>query len=542
MLSYIRHIATSLLAINNFVNISKYLQKKLSGPSHKDFFPSVSNAVCYQLMQNVLGWIIAIQQQYTQPSTVNSINEELNAMRTRCQEVTAEAQNEYDGRDNLIATLWEANAAHKTQPAWPADITKYAFSYDNAMYAWEFTTRQWFTRADAGDEDVKLDDPAATWPLSLALLTGQGLPQYKLGWQYLIHRGELFTGSGAPATEDAADAAAGDAEGTLHGPVFSRPKARALPSSRVPASMHQSSRSNPPVVGGGLPGPGGGAAAGPCNPGMQGKLDLLILRLKAEHKMLSVIMGRGGTQELGCTFWGQTELLCYDDAQHGIWGMSYKYHERAMVLNERNLIRVYDVAFDGYTGGMDQKIYDGWKDEDKRHEFREHTYNRKAPYSGASMIVFALPTEKQSQETLPNPLIFCGCESFEIASPEESSANVTDLMDHDPFDFAGQGNTSKTSLAQQEVYKKLIHHIGITDWSSLSQSSKSAGEMAIANEAEQRVMAFEGTMKTYNSVGTLIEHCMGSGHLGPSYPGIASVREGRGINNTAQPPTMGRLI
>ena len=66
--------------------------------------------------------------------------------------------------------------------------------------------------------------------------------------------------------------------------------------------------------------------------------------------MLSVIMGRGGTQELGCTFWGQTELSCYDDAQHGIWGMSYKYHERAMVTNERNLIRVYDVAFDGYNG------------------------------------------------------------------------------------------------------------------------------------------------------------------------------------------------
>ena len=223
--------------------------------------------------------------------------------------------------------------------------------------------------------------------------------------------------------------------------------------------------------------------------------------------------------------------------------MSYKYHERAMVLNERNLIRVYDVAFDGYTGGMDQKMYDGWKNEDKKHEFMEHTYNRKAPYSGASMIVFALPTEeKQSQETLPNPLVFCGCESFQIASPEESSANVTDLMDHDPFDFAGQGNTSKTSEEQQRVYKDLLHHIGITDWSSLSQSSKSAGEMAIANESEQRVMAFEGTMKTYNSQGVLMEHCMGSGHLGPSYPGIASVREGRGINNTAQPPTMGRLI
>ena len=52
--------------------------------------------------------------------------------------------------------------------------------------------------------------------------------------------------------------------------------------------------------------------------------DILILRPNIEHEMLGVIMGRGGTQELGATFWGQTELSCYDDSQHGIWGMSYK--------------------------------------------------------------------------------------------------------------------------------------------------------------------------------------------------------------------------
>ena len=47
-------------------------------------------------------------------------------------------------------------------------------------------------------------------------------------------------------------------------------------------------------------------------------VDILALRPCAEHYMLCVIMGRGGTQELGATFWGQTELSCYDDAQHGI--------------------------------------------------------------------------------------------------------------------------------------------------------------------------------------------------------------------------------
>ena len=64
------------------------------------------------------------------------------------------------------------------------------------------------------------------------------------------------------------------------------------------------------------------------------KLEILILRPNAEHYMLGVILERGGTQELGATFWGQTELSYYDDAQHGIWGISYKYHECAVVTNE----------------------------------------------------------------------------------------------------------------------------------------------------------------------------------------------------------------
>jgi hypothetical protein len=60
--------------------------------------------------------------------------------------------------------------------------------------------------------------------------------------------------------------------------------------------------------------------------------DLFLLRPCIEHYMLGVIFGRGGgPEELGATFWGQTELSCYDDSQHGIWGMSYKYHERAIV-------------------------------------------------------------------------------------------------------------------------------------------------------------------------------------------------------------------
>ena len=113
----------------------------------------------------------------------------------------------------------------------------------------------------------------------------------------------------------------------------------------------------------------------------------LLIRPNIEHDMLTVIAGRGGTQELGATFWGQTELACYDDAQHGIWGMSYKYHERAIVTNERNLIRMFDVAFDGYSGGMDTDI----AKISELEAFTDNTYNNDPRYTGPSVIAMHFP-------------------------------------------------------------------------------------------------------------------------------------------------------
>ena len=113
----------------------------------------------------------------------------------------------------------------------------------------------------------------------------------------------------------------------------------------------------------------------------------LLIRPNIEHEMLTIIAGRGGTQELGATFWGQTELACYDDAQHGIWGMSYKYHERAIVTNERNLIRMFDVAFDGYSGGMDTDIA---KVADLK-QFSDDTYNNDSRYTGPSVLAMHFP-------------------------------------------------------------------------------------------------------------------------------------------------------
>lgn len=61
----------------------------------------------------------------------------------------------------------------------------------------------------------------------------------------------------------------------------------------------------------------------------------LLIRPCIEHYMLAAIIGRGGLQHLGATLWGQTELSVFDDGQHGVWGMTYKYHGKFFFIDMR---------------------------------------------------------------------------------------------------------------------------------------------------------------------------------------------------------------
>jgi len=255
--------------------------------------------------------------------------------------------------------------------------------------------------------------------------------------------------------------------------------------------------------------------------------------------MLGVIMGRGGTQELGATFWGQTELSCYDDAQHGIWGMSYKYHERAMVTNERNLIRAYDVAFDGYNGGMDQTFVD-WNDPASITKFSTNTYNRSKPYHGPSMLVMSLPAGQQSRATWPNPIVFHqSMNGNPSPDPEKVHGSLPDIVDHMVFDHAR--NPSMCSQQTENKYQQYMDKLEMTQWASTDQTNRPAGEACIANESSSCPLAFQGSMRMIAPGGSVTE-THGSGHLGHSYVGIASVREGRGVQNQAMQPVMHRMI
>ena len=258
--------------------------------------------------------------------------------------------------------------------------------------------------------------------------------------------------------------------------------------------------------------------------------DILILRPNIEHEMLGIIMGRGGTQELGATFWGQTELSCYDDAQHGIWGMSYKYHERAIVTNERNLVRVFDVAFDGYNGGMATDHVD-MTSSDEIGRFNQATYDKSGPYSGQSMIVMAVPKIKNR---LPNP-------TWMYDNHTQRTQNV--IPDHSKRCVDLDQHSLQTKYPN--VYDIVNYHLnsvlGMPTWSDLSENNERPGSTCIEDITELQLLSFSGQLRIFHQ-DTCVEELQGAGHLGPSYVGVASVREGRGL--TVQPgrPQLQRLV
>ena len=271
------------------------------------------------------------------------------------------------------------------------------------------------------------------------------------------------------------------------------------------------------------------------------QIEIVIVRPNIEHQMLGIIMGQGG-ENLGATLWGQTELSCYDDSMHGIWGMSYKYHERAIVFNEKNLVRLWDVAYDGYTGGKDDTFMKWSEHED----FKDHTNNISTNYRGPSMMVMAFvhtPNTKDYADGFkrnwPSPIVFH--DGFEYDAAGQDSNNPRTLsMDAD--------NVRSVNINEFRVFNNPLYagykeyQRRMPDFTTLHTSRKPAGIGGVEGETFCEALAFQGTMKVINSLTrSEIEHIQGSGHHGPDWVGVASIRAGKGYK-TGGPLTLQRMV
>jgi hypothetical protein len=229
----------------------------------------------------------------------------------------------------------------------------------------------------------------------------------------------------------------------------------------------------------------------------------------------------------------------YDDTQHGIWGMSYKYHERAIVTNERNLIRVFDIAFDGYCGGGDSRIM-RWDAKDTK-AFREATGDTTRPYSGPSMIVFALPPHNNSFDSFPNPVVFHpSVQAADTAnSIPDRGLKCPDILKHCCFHSSDE-QCAWATPAIHAVYKLYYGALDVDGWRSMTSMGGGAGALAVADETAVNLFSFSGQMCVISKNGNREDH-QGSGHLGPSFVGVASVREGRGLLQLSRQAVLGKM-
>ena len=252
---------------------------------------------------------------------------------------------------------------------------------------------------------------------------------------------------------------------------------------------------------------------------------VLLIRPNIEHHMLGIIMGKGGSvDDLGATLWGQTELSCFDDGQHGVWGMSYKYHASAIVFNERNLLRMWDVSYDGYVGGKDTSILDWGSDSDVS-RFIKADNNLASPFNGPSILVLPLPTKVH---TLPSPIPIANLVNTVL------STNAHSLATADLFVEDMQGFLNRVAEKVGDEHIDGLRNVVSVAYDMLhmhrnSAAAKCAGLATCENEATLVRLAYGGTYHYKLERESNWVEIFGCGHHGPDFVGKASERNGKGM-------------
>ena len=210
--------------------------------------------------------------------------------------------------------------------------------------------------------------------------------------------------------------------------------------------------------------------------------------------------------------------------------MSYKYHASSLVFNNRNLIRFWDISYDGYIGGKDVTVLDWGSDADIARYVRADN-NLAQPYNGPSIVVLPLPTKVH---TLPSPLPLANLVNSQLAS-RAHALGTADLFVEDMAGFlervsdrVGSEHIGGLRNVVSVAYDLLHMHRN-------SAASKCANMATLENEATTIRLAYSGTYYYRLLSDTLFNEIAGSGHHGVDQVGKASERAGKGIryNNTA---------
>ena len=237
---------------------------------------------------------------------------------------------------------------------------------------------------------------------------------------------------------------------------------------------------------------------------------------------------------------------------HGLWGMSYKYHERAIVFNEKNLIRLWDIAYDGYNGGKDDTHVD-WTDENAKNgykRFAEDTLSIGKNYRGPSMMVMAFVHDKTARgedgqllfnthfkRNWPSPIVF-----HDSHNPHRNQGPVNETLPLD-YDNIQVVDVEDFRVFNNELYHRPYAHYRekMPSFHELHKMRKTAGQSSSESETHTDSLAFQGSMRIKHN-GRIEQDIQGSGHHGTDYVGVASVRAGKGLRFSGQPTTLAHMI
>jgi hypothetical protein len=206
------------------------------------------------------------------------------------------------------------------------------------------------------------------------------------------------------------------------------------------------------------------------------------------------------------------------------------------VFNSKNMIRLWDIAYDGYNGGKDDRPVD-WSAEAPGNErpFNQAVSDMSIPYNGPSLMVMKFHVNTSSRQytrNWPSPIQFH--DRLEMDSPK---------MGVDPESLYAITDNSWRVFNNPEYREQYRAYLSrMPDFSYFHQTRKLPGYGSVDAESTQNALAFAGSMRIVRPGMGILQEIHGSGHHSADYVGVSAIRAGKGTRPTMSAPTAMRLV
>ena len=141
---------------------------------------------------------------------------------------------------------------------------------------------------------------------------------------------------------------------------------------------------------------------------------------------------------------------------------------------------------------------------------------------------------------LPNPINFHCKQAGKEVMIDAENIHKTHTKDMDIF-LENDGNNGGGMMNHANAERYHRYHDRMPDYAAMHLSRKSAGHASHEGDTHTASLSFSGTMiiRTANG-GSFEQH--GTGHLGDSFGGSASIRAGHGSMAATGRPTQQRIV